>query len=134
MASQAQKILNRINRDMIDMNFVEQHYPKLTLSSINTTELLQELEIDKGLNAMGIDLSREEIYDRYGRTPPESPDDVLAGKPPGTACAWAVDSWRLAVRRCRRLGGGPAHALSTSCKSRSVMARSEGFSMASGYR
>ena len=87
MGSQAQKILNRINRDMIDVNFVVQHYPKLTLSSINATELLQELEIDKGLNAMGIDLSREEIYDRYGRTPPESPDDVLAGKPPGTAPA-----------------------------------------------
>jgi hypothetical protein len=83
LGTQAQKVLNKINRDLIDVNFVVQHYPKITLSSVDVASLVQELQIDTGLNAMGMDLSKEEMLDRYGRTPPESPEDTLKGKPPG---------------------------------------------------
>ncbi len=52
------------------------------LSAVEIAELTQELAIDKGLNAMGLDLSKDEFYDRYGRTPPEDDNDKLPGQPP----------------------------------------------------
>lgn len=79
LGNQAQKVLNQINRDLIDINFVVQRYPKLTLSSVNVSELIQELQVSQGLHDMGLDLSKEEEYDRFGRTPPESPDDIIPG-------------------------------------------------------
>ncbi len=41
------------------------------------TNVDEELKIDEGLNKMGVPLSLEEIYERYGRRKPASLDDTL---------------------------------------------------------
>jgi hypothetical protein len=66
-------------KDLVDLNFVVKAYPKATLSAIDVNELLLELQVDQGLHGMGIDLDREEIYERYGRTPPQDKNNVLPG-------------------------------------------------------
>jgi hypothetical protein len=53
------------------------------LSAVDTNELAQEIQIDTGLKQLGLDLSKEEIYERYGRTPPKDDEDRLPGGPPG---------------------------------------------------
>jgi len=87
LSEQLQLILNLLAREIIDKNFYVQHYPKVMLSAVDVTELVQELAIDTGLNAIGIDLSQDETYDRYGRSPPEGTGDVIKGAPPKTAAA-----------------------------------------------
>lgn len=72
---------NGLIRDVVDLNYVVQDYPRATLSAVDVNEQKAELEIDKGLHEMGLDLSKEELYERYGRKPPDpnNPDDKLAG-------------------------------------------------------
>ncbi len=53
---------------------------------MDVDELQKELTVDEGLHQLGIDLSKEELYERYGRVPPEEDDDKLPGmqgQPPG---------------------------------------------------
>ena len=64
-------------RDIVDLNYVVGDYPHVTVSSIDPKDLQSELAIDQGLSGMGVDLSRDEVYERYGRTPPKSPDDAI---------------------------------------------------------
>lgn len=69
-------------KDLVDLNFVVSDYPKASLSAIDVNELVLELQIDAGLHQLGLDLDKEEIYERYGRTPPQSPANRLPGTQP----------------------------------------------------
>lgn len=66
-------------KDLVDLNFAVPEYPKVTLSAVDVNELLLDLQVDQGLLQSGLDLSKEELYERYGRTPPQTPEDTLKG-------------------------------------------------------
>lgn len=70
-------------RDCVDLNFAGvMGYPRGKLSNVDVEEMIKEAELDKALQDLGLDLSREETYDKYARTPPQTPDDVLKAKQP----------------------------------------------------
>lgn len=87
LASLVQSLLNDrddgLIKDLVDLNFVVEDYPKATLSAVNNAELLQELQIDTGLTQIGVPLSLEELYERYGRNPPADEADTVKPPPPG---------------------------------------------------
>ena len=90
LASTVQSLLNDrdsgLIKDVVDLNFVVSEYPRATLSAIDPAELLQEAELDHRLWEMGLELSKEDMYERYGRVPPESDEDAIgkdAGGPGG---------------------------------------------------
>jgi hypothetical protein len=66
--------------DLVDLNYLVDDYPRVTMSSVDVAELTSELTIDTGLIGIGVDLSQEEMRERYGRAAPEDPDDTLPGK------------------------------------------------------
>ena len=60
-------------------------YPRIALEAVNPNAILKELEIDEKLKTLGLDLSKEDIYDRASRNPPASNEDRLPGaQPPPT--------------------------------------------------
>lgn len=65
--------------DITDLNFAGAGYPLVTLEGIDDDDLTASLAIDNGLHAMGVDLDTEELYERYGRTRPTKPENVLKG-------------------------------------------------------
>lgn len=85
LANSVESILNDrdcgLIKDMVDLNHVVSEYPRAQLSAVDPNDLAQEIAIDQGLHAM-VDLSKDEIYERYGRTPPEDDDDRLAASAP----------------------------------------------------
>lgn len=92
LASSVESLLNDrdcgLIKDCVDLNYVTAEYPKAVLSSVDVNELAQEIQVDTALHTLGLDLSKDEVYERYGRTPPEDDDDVLPGQqapPPGGA-------------------------------------------------
>jgi hypothetical protein len=64
-------------RDMVDLNYYTDSYPRASLSAIDVNELGREAELDSKLFALGLPLSKEEAYDRYNRNPPQNPEDEL---------------------------------------------------------
>lgn len=42
-------------------------------------DLLTQAKIDRELSSLGLPLSEQELYERYGRTPPEDEDDAITG-------------------------------------------------------
>ena len=70
-------------KDIVDLNHVVSEYPYATLSAVDVNELAQELQIDDRLHGWGLPLSKDEIYKRYGRTPPQDRDDTIPGAPQG---------------------------------------------------
>ncbi len=80
-------INNQIIRDLVDLNFTTVRRPKALLSSVDVNELVQEMAIDTGLNKL-VQLSKEKTLERYSRSGPMSPDDVIPVAPqPGGAAA-----------------------------------------------
>ena len=69
-------------RDVIDLNYVADDYPYATMDAVDVNELAQEITVDQGLHELGLGLSKEELYERYGRTEPNGPDDTLPGAQP----------------------------------------------------
>lgn len=64
--------------DVVNLNFRDvRGYPRLVLSSVDIQEMLAEADLDKKLQELGLKLGKDDAYVRYGRTPPESEDDVL---------------------------------------------------------
>lgn len=74
---------NGLIRDLVDLNFVTDRYPRAVLGAIDTTEMMAEAQLDKMLLDMGLKLSKAEAYEKYSRTPPTSPDDELGGQQQG---------------------------------------------------
>jgi hypothetical protein len=81
LAQSLQTLLNdRTNgliKDIVDLNYVVNRYPRATLSAVDVGEMTAELDIDTKLHAMGVELSKEDMYERYNRVPPLSPLDAL---------------------------------------------------------
>jgi hypothetical protein len=74
---------NGLVRDVCGLNFPAlEKLPKVKLSAVDVAEQLSESELDTRLWSMGVELSREDLYERYGRRPPDpdDPDDRLAGQ------------------------------------------------------
>lgn len=63
-------------KDLIDLNYLATEYPKAKLSAIDPGELATEAQIDQILHSI-VPLSATEIYERYNRTPPTGPDDLI---------------------------------------------------------
>lgn len=61
-------------RDLVDLNFVVDDYPRAVLGAIDTADLLEELQLDQGLLSLGLRLSKDELYEKYSRTPPDDDD------------------------------------------------------------
>lgn len=71
--------------DLVDANFAGADYPTAALGAVDTGELLQELQLDQGLQAIGVELSKADVHERYHRVMPTDANDVL--KPPGQQAA-----------------------------------------------
>jgi hypothetical protein len=71
-------------RDIVDLNYVVEEYPTATLSHPNYGEMLQDLDIAERLHGLGLSLSKERLYERFGVEAPDlgQPDDVLVGSTP----------------------------------------------------
>lgn len=65
--------------DITDLNYAGAGYPLATLEGIDDDDLTASLAIDNGLHAMGVDLDKDELYERYGRARPTKPENVLKG-------------------------------------------------------
>lgn len=105
-------------KEMVDLNFVVSEYPTVSLSGVDPVELGRELDIDERLLAMGMQLSKGSLYERYGRAAPAPGEglDVLGGpaqqeqgpldlQAPGDPQAPPQPQERFNERRCRRKGG-----------------------------
>jgi hypothetical protein len=64
-------------KDLVDLNFVADEYPRATLSAVDPAELQAEIAVDQGLAQMGFPLSLQELAERYGRTIATDPRDQL---------------------------------------------------------
>lgn len=84
LSSQLQSILNQqVLPHVTELNHGRDvDPPKASLGAINLAVLKDELIIDQGLLAAGIELSRKEVYQKYGRTPPKDDDDKLRAPQP----------------------------------------------------
>lgn len=84
LANSVEAILNDrdcgLIKDCVDLNYLVSDYPKAVLDAVDVNELQQEMQVDQGLHQLGLDLSKDELYERYGRKPPESDADRLAGQ------------------------------------------------------
>ena len=77
---------NGLVRDIVDLNFAGvKEYPRAVLTAVDKAELKLDLDLYKGLSELGLELSKQEIYDRFGVTPPEEKGDILKPKQPGGA-------------------------------------------------
>jgi hypothetical protein len=66
--------------DMVDQNFLGVgDYPIVSLAGLDDADLADSLTIDTGLKALGIDLSKADLYERYGRKLPKNDEDRLQG-------------------------------------------------------
>lgn len=70
-------------RDMVDLNFQVEEYPRAVLSAVDVGEMSDELALWRGAWEMGVDLSKEEFYETFALTPPTGPDDALPGRAGG---------------------------------------------------
>ena len=77
-------VTKQIIRRLVDWNFPvgQRLYPKWTIITKESPDLGAEMLVDRGLHRMGIDLSKEEMYTRYGRTQPDGLEDTLEGFDP----------------------------------------------------
>lgn len=86
---------NGLIRDLVDLNYVVDRYPRAVLGAIDTADLMAEAQLDTALMQMGLKLSKQDAYEKYSRRPPTDPDDELtspqggggAGGPPGAGGA-----------------------------------------------
>jgi len=64
--------------DATDLNFAGVEYPQMSLGGVDDSELQSSLAVDVGLHRdLGLPLSNKDLYRRYGRPEPLSPEDTL---------------------------------------------------------
>lgn len=80
LVAQLMAVINtQLVPDLVIPNYgPEIAYPTVSLSAVDPTEVVAELAIDEAMQRLGLELSKEEVYDRAGRSPPKDPADVLA--------------------------------------------------------
>lgn len=68
--------------DLVDLNFASGGCPRVRLQAVDLDEQRANLEIDEKLIGMGLALSKDDLYERYGRRPPDpaDPDDELPAR------------------------------------------------------
>jgi hypothetical protein len=65
-------------RECIDLNFPDaDDYPVATLGNPSVEELIQLMQLYKGLQELGLKLGKDRTYEQFAIQPPESDDDVL---------------------------------------------------------
>jgi len=64
--------------DLVRLNFARAQLPRVQLVGVNDRELLASLQIDRGLLELGLPMSRQALYLRYGRQAPFEPADRLS--------------------------------------------------------
>ena len=71
-------------RDVIDMNYVADEYPKASLASADINEIKARLEIYTGAKALGLSLSEQDVRENLAIESPDpnDPNDVLKGGEP----------------------------------------------------
>lgn len=69
--------------DLVQLNYPGADCPVAVMGGVDDSELKESLAVDQGLNQMGLALSRDDLYERYGRKPPDTPEDTLPGAQPG---------------------------------------------------
>lgn len=77
----AEKVQRLINRQLIfptiELNFSSRLvHAEIPVKAVE--DLTRELKIDQGLHRMGVELSKAELRERYGRRAPEGEEDALA--------------------------------------------------------
>jgi hypothetical protein len=71
-------LTDQVAPDLIAKNFSEADIPKVTFGGTNDANLLPSVQIDSALSqTLGLDLSLEELYKRYARQKPRTPQDTL---------------------------------------------------------
>lgn len=90
-------------KDLCDLNFAVEEYPQATLSHPDLDALLRELQVDEGVLRMGLPLSRQRLYERYGREAPDAaePGDAVGGPAPAPPVQ-AFGEGRLRGRAARK--------------------------------
>lgn len=80
---------NGLIKDIVDLNFVVSEYPRATLGAVDVNEQKSRLDIFTGAHALGLDLSKEQVYEELNLKPPPlgEDEDCLPGgsgqAPPG---------------------------------------------------
>jgi hypothetical protein len=64
-------------RDIVDLNYMVTGYPKFKLSTTDINEQEKRLNIYLGLNKL-VDLSAEDVYDKFDAEQPSTPEDTIA--------------------------------------------------------
>src|SRR6185312_14068014 len=72
---------NGLIRDIVDRNYRNADAPHATLKSVDAQALTLSMAVDSQLHMMGLDLSKDEQYERYGRKPPKDDNDRIPGMP-----------------------------------------------------
>lgn len=89
LAAELGHVINdQIVPDLVDVNFDGAGYPKVTFGGVNDSSMTASVQIDQFLWQAGVPLSKEELYERYGRQRPVDDEDTLlmpqmAPPPPG---------------------------------------------------
>lgn len=86
LSQQVQSILNDRRRglvkDIVDLNYAPQRYPRVLLSAVDGNEIVAGMQTRKLVWEMGVPQSLAEIYDMANISPPDPDDklDSLGGK------------------------------------------------------
>lgn len=70
-------------KDIVDLNFCVGEYPSVTLGGVDSGEIDRKAKLFQAAHELGLDLSKEEIYDSLALTPPATPEDTLPGQSAG---------------------------------------------------
>jgi hypothetical protein len=66
-------------QDLVDLNYVGEEAPLAMLGGVDDAELKESVSVDRDLHDMGLPLSKDDLYERSGRKPPDTPEDTLPG-------------------------------------------------------
>jgi hypothetical protein len=77
----ANSIQRHLVPDLVEPNFgANEDYPTCSLAAVKPGDIVADLQIDKTLNELGLDLDSEELYDRAKRSPPQNKQTLLPGR------------------------------------------------------
>ena len=85
LAKQVCNLLNNhecgVLKKLARLNYGKVDLPRATMDAVDDMELAQSLPVDNGLHMLGIDLSKEQLREKYRRLPPQDEEDTLPGVP-----------------------------------------------------
>src|SRR5262249_35722819 len=76
------EIMNRdIVRYLVNLNFNTTAFPEFVLDMVDNGQMLDSVKVDTGLKELGLELSKTELYKKYGRKKPLNAADSLTPTP-----------------------------------------------------